>query len=140
MAFKISSLQYSSDFKTLIGVDLSAWTSAFAPSLLKRPASSFQFLSPPHTKHGPPGNLFIALGNAARAATRLFRQHGRQGRSRAKRIGGFSRGGPRGDGSFSGGGSFRGGGVLRESGLCGGNLSRLGGNVFAGRQDFRAAD
>ena len=31
----------------------------------------------PHTKHGPPGNLFIFLGHAARAAARLFRQLGR---------------------------------------------------------------
>ena len=140
MAFKISALLYSSDLKPVICVDLSAWTSAFAPSLLSDPHRVFNSSRPPHTKYGPPGNLFIALGNAARAAARLFRQLGRQGRSRAKRIGGGSRGAPRGGGSFSGGGSFRGGGVLRESGLRGGNLSRLGGNVRAGRQDLCVVD
>jgi hypothetical protein len=66
--------------------------------------------------------------------------------SRAKRIGG----GPRGGGSFRGG-SFRGGesfhgsgsfrrGSFRSGGFRGGNLSRLGGSVRAGREDFRAID
>jgi hypothetical protein len=38
MAFKISGSLYSSDLKTLIGVDLSAWTAAFASSLLSDPS------------------------------------------------------------------------------------------------------
>ena len=66
--------------------------------------ASFQFLSAPHTKHGPPGNLFIFLGHAARAAAKLFQQLGRQGRSRAKRIGGGFRSAPRSGGSFRDGG------------------------------------
>ena len=76
----------------------------------------------------------------------LFRQLGHQGRSRAKRLGGGFRDSFRGEGSFNGGGSFRGGGSLngggsfRDGGLRGGNLSRLGGNVRAGRQDFREVD
>jgi hypothetical protein len=65
------------------------------------------------------------LTHTARTAARLFRQFGREGHSRTKRIGGGSRGG------FHGGGSFRGGG------LRGDYLSRLDGSVRAGRQDFR---
>jgi hypothetical protein len=90
----------------------------------------------PHTRHGPPGDLLGVLGHAARAAARLFRQLGRQGRLRAKRIGGDFRGGPRigggfrGGGSFHGGRSFRGGGLrggsFRGGGLRGGNLGHLG--------------
>ena len=38
-------------------------------------------------------DLLGVLGHAVRAATRLFRQLGRQGRFRAKRIGGGFRGG-----------------------------------------------
>jgi hypothetical protein len=78
--------------------------------------------------------------HVARAAARLFRQLGRQGRSCAKRIGGDFRGAPRGGGSFRGGGSSHGGGSFRGGGLRGGNLSRLGGSARAGRQYFRAAD
>jgi hypothetical protein len=37
MAFKISALLYSSDLKKIIGVDLSAWTATFSPSLLSGP-------------------------------------------------------------------------------------------------------
>jgi hypothetical protein len=33
-AFKISTLPYWGDLKNLIGIDLSAWATAFAPSLL----------------------------------------------------------------------------------------------------------
>jgi hypothetical protein len=88
---------------------------------------------PPTTKQGPPGDLFGVLGHAARAAAGLFRQLGRQGRSRTRRISGGFRGGLRGDGSFRGGG-------LRGGGLRGDNLSRLGGCVRAGLQDFRAID
>ena len=126
MEFKISALLYSSKLKTLIGVDLSAWTAAFAPSLL---SDRLEFSIPlgPHTKHRPPGDLLGVLGHAARAAARLIRQLGRQGRSRAKRIGGGFCGGPRGGGGFRGDGSFHGGG------LCGGYLSRFGGSVRAGR-------
>jgi hypothetical protein len=65
---------------------------------------------------------------------------GRQGRSRAKRIGGGFRGGPRGGGSFRGGDSFHGGGSFRGGGLRGGILSHLGCSVHAGRRDFRAID
>jgi hypothetical protein len=54
----------------------------------ERPASSFQFLSAPHAKHGPPGDLLGVLGHAARSAARLIGKLERQGRSRAKRIGG----------------------------------------------------
>jgi hypothetical protein len=121
MAFNINAVLYLSDLKTLIGVDLSAWTAAFAPSLLSDPPRVFNSSCPP-TKHGPPGDLLAVLGHAVRIAARLFRQLGRQGHSRAKRIGGFH-----------GGGSFHGG-------LRGGNLSHLGGSVRAGRQDFRAID
>jgi hypothetical protein len=70
----------------------------------------------PHTKHGPPGDLLGFLGHAARAAARLFRQLERQGRLRAKRIGGGFRGGPRSGDSFRGGGSFHGGGSFRGGG------------------------
>jgi hypothetical protein len=63
----------------------------------------------------PDGELLGVFGYAACAAARLFLQLGRQG-------------------SFNGGLSFCGGG------LRGGNLSRLGGSVRAGRQDFRAID
>ena len=62
---------------------------------------------------------------------------GRQGRSRAKRVGGGFRGGPRGC-SFRGGGSFHGGGSFRGfrgGGLRGGHLGHLGDSVRAGRQD-----
>jgi hypothetical protein len=37
VVFKISALLHSRDFKTLICVDLSAWTAAFSPSLLSDP-------------------------------------------------------------------------------------------------------
>jgi hypothetical protein len=37
MAFKISGLLYSSDLKTLIGFDLSAWTAVFSSSPLSDP-------------------------------------------------------------------------------------------------------
>ena len=67
-----------------------------------RPASSFQFLWAPHTKHGPPGDLLGVLGHVVRAAARLFRQLRRRGRSRAKRIGGGFCGGHRGGGGFRG--------------------------------------
>jgi hypothetical protein len=75
MAFTISALLYSSDLKTLIGVDLSAWTTAFAHSLLSDLSRVF--------KHGPSGDFLGVLGHAVRAAARLFRQFGRQPRSRA---------------------------------------------------------
>jgi hypothetical protein len=38
------------------------------------------------------------------------------------------------------GGSFHGGDYIRGGGLRSGNLSRLGGSVRAGRQEFRAVD
>jgi hypothetical protein len=85
-------------------------------------------------------DLHGVLGHAARAAARLFRQLGRQGRTRAKLIGGGFRGAPRGCDSFRGGSSFLGGGSFCGGGLRGGNLSRLGGSVCAGRQYFRAID
>jgi hypothetical protein len=85
----------------------------------------------PQTKHGPPRDLFGVLGHAVRAAARLFWQLGRQGRSRAKRIGGGSSGGPR------GGGNFRVRGISHGGGLRGGNLNRLGGSVRAGRKLLR---
>jgi hypothetical protein len=42
--------------------------------------------------------------------------------------------------ALRGGGSFHGGGSFRGGGLRGGILSRLGGSVRAGRQNFRAID
>jgi|AntAceMinimDraft_5_1070358.scaffolds.fasta_scaffold358546_1 hypothetical protein len=48
MAFKINALLHSSDLKTLIGVDLSAWTTAFAPSLLSDPPRVSIPFGPPH--------------------------------------------------------------------------------------------
>jgi hypothetical protein len=79
--------------------------------------------------------MFVPLAPAAKNfGVGLWRQLGRQGRSRARRIGGGFRGGPRSGDSFRGGGNFRGGG-LRD-----GSLSRLGGSVRAGRQDKRAVD
>ena len=80
----------------------------------------------------PNGELLGVLGHAVRAAARLFRQLGRHGRLRARRIGGGFRGGR----SFRGGGGFHGGGSFRGGGLRGGSLSRLGGSVRAGRQNF----
>jgi hypothetical protein len=74
----------------------------------------------------PDGGFLGVLGHAARAAARLFRQLGCQGRLRAIRIGGGFRGGPRGGESIRGGGRFHGGGSFRGGGLRGGNLSRLG--------------
>jgi uncharacterized membrane protein YgcG len=134
IAFKISALLYLGDLKTLIGVELSAWTAASAPSLLSDPPRVFNSSRAPHLKHGPPGYLLGVLGYAARAAAGLFRQPGRHGRSRAKRISGGFCGAPRGGGSVRGGGSFRGGG------LRGGNLSRLCDSARAGRLYLRAID
>ena len=55
MAFRISALLYSSDLKTLIGVDLSAWTAAFAPSLLCDPPRVFNSSRAPTLNKGRPG-------------------------------------------------------------------------------------
>ena len=41
MLFKISIILYSSNPNKLIGVDFSAWTTAFAPSLLSNPPRVF---------------------------------------------------------------------------------------------------
>jgi hypothetical protein len=48
ITFKISALVYWSDLKNLIGVDLSAWTAAFAPSLLSDQPQVSISLGPPH--------------------------------------------------------------------------------------------
>jgi len=45
-AYKISELVYISDLKNLIGVDLSAWTAAFASSLLSDPPRVFNSRAP----------------------------------------------------------------------------------------------
>jgi hypothetical protein len=47
---------------------------------------------------------------------------------------------PRGGGGFRGGGSFHGDGSFLGGGLRGGNFSRFGGCVSAGRQEFCAID
>jgi hypothetical protein len=70
--FEISAKLFSSDLKTLIGVDLSAWTAAFDPSLLSDPPRVFNSSRAP-INHGPPGDILGVLGYAARAAARLLR-------------------------------------------------------------------
>jgi hypothetical protein len=131
MAFKVSLLLYLSDLKTLIGVDLSAWTAAFDPSLLSDPPRVFTFSRPPTLNTGRPG---ISCPRPCRPRRRQALSAARcQGRSRAKCIGGGFRGGPRGSGSFCGGGSFHGGSSFRGGGF-------RGGSARAGRQDIREID
>jgi len=55
ISFNISALVYWSDLKNLIGVDLSAWTAAFAPSLLSDPPRVFDSSRAPTLNTGRPG-------------------------------------------------------------------------------------
>ena len=55
MAFKISVLVHFSDLKKMIGVDLSAWTAALAPSLLSDSPRVFNSSWAPTLNMGRPG-------------------------------------------------------------------------------------
>jgi hypothetical protein len=68
IAFKISALLLKSDLKISIAVDLSAWTAAFAPSLLSDPPRVFDSSRPPTL------NMSREF-NAAPAATDRSRHH-----------------------------------------------------------------
>jgi hypothetical protein len=68
-AFKISALLYSSDLKTLIGVDHSALTAAFALSLLSDPPRVFNSSWALTLSTGRPG----IIGSSVRAGRQDFR-------------------------------------------------------------------
>jgi hypothetical protein len=139
ISYKISARLCWNDLKSLIGVDLSAWAAAFAPSLLSDPPRVLNSSGAPTLNMGRPGisSASSAMpsapppGSFGSSAPRPFaRQAHRRQLSRRP----LRRRQLRGGGSFHSGGSFCGGS------LRGGNLGHLGGSVRAGRQYFRAVD
>ena len=82
--FEISAKLFSSDLKTLIGVDLSAWTAAFDPSLLSDPPRVFNSSRAPTLNTGRPGITFASSFESDRERERQRREEKTRERKRER--------------------------------------------------------